>query len=32
MLIPFAFVGIALFIILALFLILRKNKGKEEKR
>jgi hypothetical protein len=32
MLIPVAFVIIIAFVVLALILIIRKNKGKEEKR
>jgi hypothetical protein len=32
MLLPFAFVFIIAFVILAFYLILRKNNGKKEKR
>ncbi|MBB5394878.1 hypothetical protein HDC91_000906 [Mucilaginibacter sp. AK015] len=32
MLLPFAFVGIAIFVVLALFLVIRKSSGKKEKR
>ena len=32
MLLPFAFAGIAVFVLIAIFLVIRKANGKKEKR